>query len=91
MKNISDLHDALAAVAPISGVSIGAVDDKSTWRVDYLQGATSKQKAAAKSIIQGFDAEPGIADPIADAKADIADMIAKGDTSGAIERLLTVI
>lgn len=49
------LHDAIAEVAPIAGVSIGDWSDKQTWRVDYSASATGEQKAAAQSVIASFN------------------------------------
>lgn len=34
------LHLMLAAVAPIVGVSVGNVDDRATWRIDFEPQAT---------------------------------------------------
>ena len=45
------LHNQIVAVAPISSISIGDLADKTTWRVDYLPGATDAQKAAAQAVI----------------------------------------
>ena len=49
------LHDKLAKVAPIDGVSTGDPDDRKTWRIDFKLEATPKQRAAAQTIIDEFD------------------------------------
>lgn len=49
------LHEALAAVCPIDGVSIGRKDDKATWRIDFKDEATDAQRAAAQAVKDGFD------------------------------------
>lgn len=53
------LSDAIAAVAPINGISIGNEDDKATWRIDFKEEATDAQKLAAENIISGFNAASG--------------------------------
>jgi hypothetical protein len=55
MTVTAKLDTALRAVAPISGVSIGRPDDKSSWRVDFLPQATQAQRDAATSVIASFD------------------------------------
>lgn len=55
MKTVLDLHDLIAVFAPIDGVSINDLDDKSTWRIDFKEEATSDQIVAANSILQSFD------------------------------------
>lgn len=49
------LHNALAAVCPIEGVSVTDPNDKTTWRIAFQPGATSAQKAAAQSAVAAFD------------------------------------
>lgn len=49
------LHDAVSAVCPIDGISIGKAADKSTWRIDYKATATAAQRAAAAAIVASFD------------------------------------
>ena len=39
---------------PVSGVTIGAVDDRSTWTVQY-KGATASQQAAGAELVATFD------------------------------------
>ncbi len=50
-----NLHDKISAICPIDGVSIGDPQNKSTWRVDYSQGATPQQIAAAQAVVAAFD------------------------------------
>ena len=52
---LNELTKALAAVAPITGVSIGRKDDRSTWRIDFAPEATDDQKAQAAQIVASFD------------------------------------
>jgi hypothetical protein len=61
------LSAAIRGVAPIHGVSIGARDDKRTWRIDFAPEATAEQKAAAQVALDAFDAA---AVPIEDVKAE---------------------
>lgn len=49
------LHERIAAIAPIIGVSFGSNQDKSTWRIDFKPEATAKQRAAAQRVIDDFD------------------------------------
>jgi hypothetical protein len=49
------IHIAVAAVAPIDGVSLGQIKDKSTWRIDFKPEATSAQRQAAQGVIVNFD------------------------------------
>jgi len=39
---------------PIHGVSIGTLDDRTTWKVDY-KGATDAQQAAGAELLATFD------------------------------------
>lgn len=54
-NSISTLHDQLAAVCPIDGVSIGRWDNRDSWRIDFKEAATDAEKAAARAIVAGFD------------------------------------
>lgn len=49
------LHASIAAVAPITGVSIGRADNRDTWRVDFSDVATAEQRAAAVEVVRSFD------------------------------------
>lgn len=49
------LHTAIQAVAPIDGVSIGNVNDKTTWHINFRAEATASQRDAAQLILLAFD------------------------------------
>jgi hypothetical protein len=49
------LHAAIAAVAPIDGVSIGRWGERETWRIDFRAEATDEQRYAAAQIADAFD------------------------------------
>lgn len=80
--NIVELDQAIKAVCPIDGVSIGKPDDKATWRIDFQEAATKEQRAAAQGIIAGVKAidppkaitalDMVLADPQAEAKLKAA-------------------
>jgi len=50
-----ELHQRIALVCPINGVSIGNVSDRSTWTFNANDSATEEQKVAAQAIL---DAAP---------------------------------
>ena len=51
----SSLDSKISAVCPIFGVAIGRKDDKTTWRIDFKEEATSQQRAAAQQVLNDFD------------------------------------
>lgn len=51
----AELHEQVAAVAPITGLDFGSLSDKSTWTVQFKAEATDAQKQAAQAVI---DAAP---------------------------------
>lgn len=51
------LHEAIAAVCPISGVSIGKLDDPTTWKFHPVD-ATAEQIFAAQAVIDSIDKSP---------------------------------
>ena len=53
--NTARLDQAIKAVCPISGVSIGRKDDKATWRIDFLAEAKQGQRTAAQAVLDAFD------------------------------------
>jgi hypothetical protein len=53
--NLEKLHNAIAAVCPIIGVSIGNVSDKTTWIFTATVSATTEEIAAAQAIINAAD------------------------------------
>lgn len=55
MRETVELHNAISAVCPIVGVSIGRRNDKSTWSIEYADAATNAQKAAAQQVMTDFD------------------------------------
>lgn len=55
MYDLNKLHGALATVCPTEGVAVGAWEDRGTWRIDYAEGATDVQKAAAMALLTAFD------------------------------------
>lgn len=50
-----DVYDAVAAVAPIEGVSIANWSDNATWRVDYAPEATAEQQTEAQAVITAIN------------------------------------
>ena len=61
MKTASQiLNDAISAVCPVGGVSVGETSDVSTWKIDYSASATPEQIAAAKKLISTFDLDTEI-------------------------------
>jgi len=48
------LSEAIKAVCPIHGVSIGRKDDKATWRIDFKDETTAEQRAAAQSALEAM-------------------------------------
>lgn len=53
----AQLHAAVAAVCPIHGVSIGRKNDKATWRIDFVLGATSGERADAEAVMAAFNVD----------------------------------
>jgi hypothetical protein len=53
--DIGLLHSAIAAVCPITGVSVDNPGDKQTWVVRFAGNATDQQKAAAQAAVDAFD------------------------------------
>ncbi len=53
MTLIMAVHNALKAVAPISGVSEGA--DDASWEIQFAPEATEAQRAAAQEVLASFD------------------------------------
>tara|TARA_R110000868_G_scaffold301_2_gene2496 strand:- start:5508 stop:5846 length:339 start_codon:yes stop_codon:yes gene_type:complete len=49
-----NLHEQIAAVAPISSVSIGDSTDKSTWKI-HFEGATEAEEKAAMEVLRTFN------------------------------------
>lgn len=49
------LHNAIVAVCPINGISIGNASDKTTWAFKATEAATTEQIAAAQAVIDAAD------------------------------------
>lgn len=49
------LDAAIKSVCPIHGVSIGRKDDKKTWRIDFKDEATDRERSDALAVIEAFD------------------------------------
>ena len=60
------LDQAIKAVCPIDGVSIGRKDDKLTWRIDFKPEATAQQLTNAQAVVDAFDVAAAEAPPTAD-------------------------
>lgn len=58
MSNVClELHEAMiAAGCPITGVSMGKMEDRNTWMVQWKGKPTSEQAAAAQRLLDTFDA-----------------------------------
>lgn len=53
---IQAFHDAVLAVCPnLDGVAMDNADDRSTWVIHFLPGATAQEIAAAKTVQESFD------------------------------------
>jgi hypothetical protein len=55
VRATSRLHQAIAAAAPIAGVSVGTPGDSSTVQIDFAPEATEGQQATALAIVGAFD------------------------------------
>jgi outer membrane PBP1 activator LpoA protein len=44
-----------ACACKIDGVSLGKLDDKSTWRIDFAEGVTEVQRQTARQAVLNFD------------------------------------
>jgi len=49
------LHEAVARVAPIVGITVGDKNNRATWVVQFTDAATPDQIAAASRVIAEFD------------------------------------
>src|SRR3954467_10024613 len=58
------LHAAIAAVCPIVGLSLGRLDDRSTWVIDFDPAATAAQRQSAQTVMATFN--PAAPDPLDD-------------------------
>lgn len=55
MSKVQNLHEAVSAVCPVDGVSVGRWTDRASWRVDFAPGTTQAQKDAAARVLATFD------------------------------------
>jgi hypothetical protein len=62
--NIDSLTKTIAAVAPIDGVSVGRIDDRATWRIDFRPEATAEQRAVAKVTMAAWVNMPPVPPPV---------------------------
>jgi hypothetical protein len=77
--DIAYLHQSIAAVCPITGVSVGNPADKSTWEIFFQSSATAAQQAAAQAVMASWNinAVAPLA-PVLDAPTLAAALIAAG-------------
>ena len=61
--DLNKLHNAIAAVCPIHGVSIGDTSDKTTWSISFKDEAADDEKIAAQAVIDTADL-PILNDPV---------------------------
>ena len=52
MTFASKLDQKIKAVCPISGISIGRKDDKSTWRISFVPAGSPQERAAAAAVLR---------------------------------------
>ena len=55
MTILEVLDSKIRVVAPIDGVSLGSLLDKSTWRIDFKPEATVQQRIDAQAVVDTFD------------------------------------
>jgi hypothetical protein len=53
------LHELVAAVAAIDGVSVARWGDKANWRIDFKAHATPAEREAAARVVARFDPQAG--------------------------------
>lgn len=51
----ANLQNAIEAVCPTIGVSLGSKNDKSTWRIDFAESATAEQQQAAEHVVLQYE------------------------------------
>lgn len=83
------IHDAIAAICPIKGISIGSFSDKATWSLVFDQAATDAQKQAAQAAINFFDVAAAQAKESSDETSLVSDTVA-AKTDPAITTLKTM-
>ena len=55
MTVVTRLTGTVAAVCPVHGVSIGTPGVSASVRIDFADGATAQQRAAAQAAVESFD------------------------------------
>lgn len=53
--NLLKLHDAIAAVCPINGISVGDGENKTTWTISFKETASTEEIAAAQAVIDAAE------------------------------------
>ena len=53
-SNIAKLDQAIKAVCPIAGVSIGRSYDKATWEIQFEPEASAQERSAAYDVLEAF-------------------------------------
>lgn len=69
---VQDLHDYIARIAPIEGVSVKTWDVRETWRIDFKPEATPDQRDAATKALYAFD--PILPDPPQDEPKNVTNL-----------------
>jgi hypothetical protein len=57
------LTDAIRAVCPLDGISIGSWDDRKTWSIQFRPEASEKQKAEGLGVLQSLNLDDVTAAP----------------------------
>ena len=52
--DISKLHELINALVPIISISVGNVNDKNTWNVQYVDQPTSEILSQVQSMIDAY-------------------------------------
>lgn len=52
------LTEAVRAVCPVDGLSVGTVGDSGTVRLDFRADATAEEREAGAAVVAGFDWSP---------------------------------
>ena len=64
MITIKYISEEIEKLAPIDGISIGNLNDKTTWRVDYKNTATQAQITNVNNFINNLDITAPIPDDV---------------------------
>jgi len=62
----AQVTEAVGAVAPITGMAFGDLDDKSTWACSFKDEATDAQRLAAQAVIDAYVPKAPVPDVISD-------------------------